>query len=36
VSQLPATQYARTADGVHIGYQVLGEADGDLVWSMDS
>jgi pimeloyl-ACP methyl ester carboxylesterase len=28
----PETRYARTADGVHIAYQVLGEGPGDLVF----
>lgn len=31
--ELPETQYSRSADGVHIAYQVLGDADLDLVVS---
>ncbi|MBA3690235.1 MAG: adenylate/guanylate cyclase domain-containing protein [Actinobacteria bacterium] len=30
----PQTLYAKTADGVHIAYQVLGEGPVDLVWVM--
>jgi class 3 adenylate cyclase len=30
--EIPETRYARTADGVHIGYQVLGEGAIDLVF----
>ena len=30
----PSTQYAKTADGVHIAYQVIGEGPVDLVWVM--
>jgi class 3 adenylate cyclase len=29
---LPETRYARTADGVHVAYQVVGEGRDDLVW----
>jgi class 3 adenylate cyclase/alpha-beta hydrolase superfamily lysophospholipase len=31
VSELPETQYARTADGAYIAYQVLGEGQPDLL-----
>jgi class 3 adenylate cyclase len=30
--QLPETRYARTADGIHIGYQVVGSGSVDLVF----
>ena len=30
----PSTTYAKTADGVHIAYQVIGEGPVDLVWVM--
>ena len=30
----PPTKYAKTADGVHIAYQVIGEGPVDLVWVM--
>ena len=30
----PSTTYAKTADGVHIGYQVIGAGPVDLVWVM--
>jgi len=30
--EIPETRYAKTADGVHIGYQVIGEGPVDLVW----
>jgi hypothetical protein len=29
---VPETRYARTVDGVHIAYQVLGDGPGDLVF----
>ena len=29
---VPETRYAKTADGVHIGYQAIGEGPVDLVW----
>ena len=29
---IPETRYARTADGIHIGYQVLGSGPADLVF----
>jgi class 3 adenylate cyclase len=32
VSELPETQYARTADGAYIAYQVVGEGPPDVVW----
>ena len=31
---VPETRYTKTADGVHIAYQVLGEGPIDLVWVM--
>jgi pimeloyl-ACP methyl ester carboxylesterase/class 3 adenylate cyclase len=31
---VPPTRYAKTDDGVHIAYQVLGEGPVDLVWVM--
>jgi hypothetical protein len=31
--ETPETRYSRSADGVHIAYQVLGDADLDLVVS---
>src|SRR4051794_15707195 len=31
VPDIPATQYAKTPDGVHIAYQVFGQGDIDLV-----
>ena len=30
----PATRYAKTADGVNIGYQVVGEGPIDMVFVM--
>jgi pimeloyl-ACP methyl ester carboxylesterase len=32
VTDLPETRYAKTSDGLQIGYQVLGEADLDLLY----
>ena len=32
--QVPETRYAKTADGVHIAYQVVGDGPIDLVWVM--
>ena len=32
--QVPETRYAKTADGVHIAYQVIGDGPIDLVWVM--
>ncbi len=32
--EIPETRYAKTADGVHIGYQAIGEGPVDLVWVM--
>ncbi|MFN8233431.1 MAG: adenylate/guanylate cyclase domain-containing protein [Actinomycetota bacterium] len=32
--QIPETRYAKTADDVHIAYQVVGEGAVDLVWVM--
>jgi pimeloyl-ACP methyl ester carboxylesterase/class 3 adenylate cyclase len=32
--KVPQTRYAKTGDGVHIAYQVLGEGPVDLVWVM--
>lgn len=29
---VPETEYAKTVDGVHIAYQVLGDGPGDLVF----
>ena len=31
---VPETRYTKTADGVHIAYQVIGEGPIDLVWVM--
>jgi pimeloyl-ACP methyl ester carboxylesterase len=31
VPDIPKTQYARTGDGVHIAYQVVGQGERDLV-----
>ena len=31
---LPETRYAKTADGVHIAYQVVGDGPVDVVWVM--
>lgn len=31
MSDIPATRYAKTSDGVHIAYQTLGEAPRDLI-----
>jgi hypothetical protein len=30
--EIPETRYAKTADGVHIAYQVLGDGPVDLMW----
>jgi pimeloyl-ACP methyl ester carboxylesterase len=30
--EIPLTRYARTADGVHVGYQVLGDGPVDLLF----
>lgn len=32
--EIPETRYAKTVDGVHIAYQVIGDADLDLVLSL--
>ena len=32
--ETPETRYSRSADGVHIAYQVLGDADLDIVLSL--
>ena len=32
--KVPQTRYAKTGEGVHIAYQVLGEGPVDLVWVM--
>ena len=32
--ETPETLYSRSADGVHIAYQVLGDADLDIVLSL--
>jgi len=32
--EIPETRYAKTVDGVHIGYQAIGEGPVDLVWVM--
>ena len=29
---VPETRYAKTMDGVHIAYQIVGEGPGDLVF----
>jgi class 3 adenylate cyclase len=34
--EIPETCYAKTVDGVHIGYQVLGDGPRDLVWAQGS
>jgi len=34
VSVVPETRYAKTGDGVHIAYQVIGDGPVDLVWVM--
>jgi hypothetical protein len=32
---VPETRYAKTADGVHIAYQLLGDGPVDLVYVMN-
>ena len=32
--KVPQTRYAKTGEGVHIAYQVIGEGPLDLVWVM--
>ena len=32
--EIPETRYSKSADGVHIAYQVIGDADLDLVLSL--
>jgi pimeloyl-ACP methyl ester carboxylesterase len=34
MTDIPETRYAKTADGVHIAYQVVGDGPLDLVWVM--
>jgi class 3 adenylate cyclase len=34
MTTVPETRYAKTADGVHIAYQVIGDGPLDLVWVM--
>lgn len=34
MTQVPETRYAKTSDGVHIAYQVVGDGPIDLVWVM--
>jgi hypothetical protein len=32
VTQTPETRYARAADGIHVGYQVVGSGPVDIVF----